>query len=141
MICIVLAICHKSFFTGRLFTNMHIQQSTKTQFSVLIKSIFPILVEMNDDEKNELNTDDEYGNTKRAPWYVEHFILCYDAIVEIAIIYIPFLSVPIALGWVQKEEEKEDVNGILLHSDGANLFFMCSDSESSLHELLSEALI
>lgn len=58
---------------------------------------------------------------KRAPWYVENAALLYDAIIEIALIYVPFLSVPYAMHWLEttpEEEEEFDDDNLLWKSEG-----------------------
>jgi hypothetical protein len=48
------------------------------------------------------------GEYERAPFYIEHAALIYDAVIEIAVIYVPFLSVPYALKWIKTTPEEED---------------------------------
>jgi hypothetical protein len=50
------------------------------------------------------NPDGTYSNLRRAEPIVEFSVIIYNAVVEIALIYMPFLAIPYLLGLIKSEE-------------------------------------
>lgn len=49
------------------------------------------------------NPDGTYSNLRRAEPIVEFSVIIYNAVVEIALIYMPFLAIPYLLGLIKSE--------------------------------------
>ena len=50
------------------------------------------------------NPDGTYSNLQRAPPLIEFLVIIYNAVVEIALIYTPFLAIPYLLGLIKSEK-------------------------------------
>ncbi|MFW9898545.1 MAG: hypothetical protein ACFFDO_04720 [Candidatus Thorarchaeota archaeon] len=55
------------------------------------------------------NPDGTYSNLRRAPPIIEFIVILYNALVEIALIYMPFLAIPYLLGLIKQEEDKPSI--------------------------------
>ena len=49
------------------------------------------------------NPDGTYSNLRRAPLLIEFLVIVYNALIEIALIYMPFLAIPYLLGLIKQE--------------------------------------
>ncbi len=49
------------------------------------------------------NLDGTYSNLRRAPLFIEILVMLYNALVEIALIYMPFLAIPYLLGLIKTD--------------------------------------
>jgi hypothetical protein len=59
-------------------------------------------------EIGTLNSDGTYTNLSRAPPFIEFLAIAYDALIEVSLIYVPFLAIPYWLNLIEKEKEKEE---------------------------------
>lgn len=53
-----------------------------------------------------MHSDGTYSNLKRAPPLIEFGALAYDVLIEVSLIYVPFLAIPYWLKLIKKEEER-----------------------------------
>ncbi len=56
------------------------------------------------------NADGTYSNLRRAPPIIEFVVIFYNALVEIALIYMPFLAIPYLLGLIKEERNKSHIH-------------------------------
>ena len=63
-------------------------------------------------EVGTVNSDGTYSNLRRAPPLIEFGALAYDILVEVSLIYIPFLAIPYLLGLIKSEEVNNKRNKI-----------------------------
>ena len=54
------------------------------------------------------NTDGSYSNLVRASPLIELLVILYNASVEVALIYVPFLAIPYLLGLIKPEQIKNE---------------------------------
>ncbi|TFG18243.1 MAG: hypothetical protein EU533_07865 [Promethearchaeota archaeon] len=57
-------------------------------------------------EVGTVNSDGSYSNLRRAPPLIEFGALAYDVLIEVSLIYVPFLALPYWLGLIKTEESK-----------------------------------
>ncbi|MBD3254183.1 MAG: hypothetical protein GF383_03780 [Candidatus Lokiarchaeota archaeon] len=62
-------------------------------------------------ELGMINADGSYSNLRRAPPLIEFLALTYDVVVEVSLIYVPFLAIPYWLGLI-KTEDIESIYGL-----------------------------
>jgi len=55
-------------------------------------------------EVGTLQSDGTYSNLRRAPAIIEFLALAYDFMIEVSLIYVPFLAIPYWLGLIKKED-------------------------------------
>lgn len=55
------------------------------------------------------NPDGTYSNLRRAPPIIEFMVILYNAFVEIALIYMPFLAIPYLLRLIKQVEDKSSI--------------------------------
>ncbi len=55
-------------------------------------------------EMGTVNSNGTYSNLRHAPAGIEFLALFYDVVIEVSLIYVPFLTVPYLLGLIKSEE-------------------------------------
>lgn len=55
-------------------------------------------------EVGTINSDGSYSNLRRAPPLIEFGALAYDVLIEVSLIYVPFLAIPYLLGLIKTEK-------------------------------------
>lgn len=57
-------------------------------------------------EIGTINPDGSYSDLRRAPGLIEFLALAYDYMIEVSLIYVPFLAIPYWLGLIKPEETR-----------------------------------